>query len=140
MKGNQIKLLKMKLSTYTLLISATAAIRMEMDPATETTEEKTEALECQFILVSPEEGAICKLLVEAAEGEEDPCNKLKSKEDCEKGMAAEGEQVVGGDEVPEGETTDEKVDEEIKEGEEPLDIDPEQKLNSDGSFCFGICW
>ena len=70
----------MKLSTYTLLISATQAVRMEVVPETEEIIEE-EALKCQFVFVDENVGALCSLIEAAVEGEEDMCAKLKSKEE-----------------------------------------------------------
>ena len=132
----------MKLSTYTLLISATQAIRMEVVPETEETTMDQEGLKCQFVFVDENVGALCSL-IEVIEGEEDMCAKLKTKEDCLRGrVLGEGEieeeiPAVGGEE----ETTDISEDEEKTAGQEEETLDmPEQKLNSDGSFCFGLCW
>ena len=106
----------MKFSTYTLLISATQAIRMEADPQPTdpqpTDNEEPQALKCQAIEQPPLEGDgdqpkffTCNRLEDPeqpeplAEGEEDMCLKLITKEDCERGRVLTAEEIEkeGGD-------------------------------------------
>ena len=71
----------MKFSTYTLLISASAAIKMQSMPPMEETEEAPE-LKCEW------KDDACKGL-EVPMGETDMCLILMTEEDCTKGPQAE---------------------------------------------------
>ena len=140
----------MKLSTYTLLISATQAIRMEIDPPQPPTD--PQQLQCQYNMVPPlmgEEEQEPKYTCDRAEdseqpaleeGQEDMCLQLITKEDCERGSLLQDEEIeapvsepiipptVGGDQ-PQGD----EIAPETKEGDE---VAPETKQGdetTDGS-------
>lgn len=83
----------MKLSTYTLLISATQAIRMRVEPE----QENTTAM-CQWVAPEGPEavGASCQSVQAVVEGETDKCLELKNIIDCEAGKVTEQQ----GGEIP----------------------------------------
>ena len=93
----------MKLSTYTLLISATQAIRMEpLDSkppgaegpdGTEVIAEESQGLKCQLVFKFPEEEPICQLQEAPAEGETDMCAELIDDKDCLRGRVLTQEEI-----------------------------------------------
>ena len=107
----------MKLSTYTLLVSATSAVQMRsmMEPVTEPTTDEPTALECFF------DNGKCaaKDAKDLPEGETDTCVDFKDKESCEAAnMDKDGAMETG--ETKETDVTEETdKTEETDETEEP---------------------
>ena len=101
----------MKFSTYTLLISASAAIKMQSMQE----EQVEEQVKCEW------KDMAC-MGVEVPEGQTDMCLILMNEEDCNKGPKSEETEVVG------EETEDKLDDKEMQAGtEEDMTKDDQQE-------------